>query len=75
MRTRSCRKVMSEKLALQESLVILVFLVAEASQARKDRSAFMGQEGRQDFPAKTEVEVSTVKLAHLASLVLQDNRE
>ena len=52
-----------------------VFLVAEASQVRKGKSGFMDQEGRQEFPAKTEVEASAVKLAHLASLVLQDNRE
>lgn len=75
MPTRSCLKEMSEKLALLESQAMSVFLVAEASQARKDKSGFMDQEGRQEFPAKTEEEASAVKLAHLASLVLQDNRE
>ena len=65
---------MQDKQALLESQVMWVFLVAGESQARKDRLVCMDHEDQQEFREKMEDEVSRVKLARLASLVLQDSR-
>ena len=71
---RLCLKAMEEKQALLESRVMWVFLVAGESQARKDRLVCMDLEDQQEFREKMEDKGCKVKLARLASLVLQDSR-